>query len=253
MKFVRDRRPVIGHSGREPPRWVTVVIGATIGCVVLIFFFGQQEHGSWLRSAVPYADSNWFWVGLVVLPLAAIAGVAVLSYMIEMRQAASWTKTTGRVVRSEIETLRRQLGSEPEKVENVPAVEYEFTAGGRSVRGSRVSIADNPGGEHTEATLTRYPVGATVTVYYDPDDPRNCTLEREASKDLTAKGCLAAIAIFALFGGVIYALAAYGPAFVRAYFPKHGNAEFAVFATGFGLFAILFFFAFRRHTQQAAR
>src|SRR5687768_7521034 len=117
MKFVPNRKPVIGHSGREPPRWVTVAIGATIGCVVLILFFGQQEHGSWLRSTIPYGNSNLFWVLLVVLPLTTIAGVAVLSYKIEMRQAASWTKTMGRVVRSEIETRRHQFQGQPEKVE----------------------------------------------------------------------------------------------------------------------------------------
>lgn len=251
MKFVPDKKLVIGHSGNEPPRWVMVLVGGIIGCVVLVFMFDQQEPASWLRSSVPYADSNWFWVGLIVLPLVALGLVAVLRTVVETRQAASWTSTAGRVVRSEIESRRHQFQGEPEKVENVPAVEYEFEARGRTVRGRRISIGDDSGGENTEATLARYPVGAAVTVYYDPDDPKNSALERDGLKSVPVFGCLVALAMLALAVAGVYAMAAYGPDFVRAYFPKAGNAEFAVAMTGFGLLALLFFLGIRRMALQA--
>ena len=60
-----------------------------------------------------------------------------------------------------------------------PRVEYEFSVGGRTWRGDRISIGEDTGGANTEATLRRYPVGATVSVYYDPGNPANCVLVRD--------------------------------------------------------------------------
>jgi hypothetical protein len=172
--------------------------------------------------------------------------------MMELRKSASWTQTTGRIVRSEIEASRHRFAGEAEKVENVPAVEYEFTAGGRTVRGSRIGIGDDTGGANTEATLARYPVGAEVAVFYDPADPKDCVLERKGPEGVTLPGCLTALAVLALFGGAIYWLVAHGPDFVRAHFPNADNPQLAIFAACFGLAALLFFFGARRMSRQAA-
>jgi len=252
MKFVRDKRPVIGRSGEELSTGPTVVIVGILGCVALLYMFGQLEQGSTLRSHLPYGNSGWFWVGLVILLALAVALVAIGSTYWELRQAASWSQAPGRIVRSEMVAERQRSGGDAEKIVNAPAIEYEFEAGGRTIRGSRISIGDDSGGEYSEATLARYPKGATVTVFYDPDDPRNCVLERAAPKDLTLAGCLAALGLLALLCVSVYVLAAHGPAFVRSHFPKAGNAEFAVFTFGFGLAALLFFLGMRRIAQQAA-
>ena len=252
MKFVRDKRPVIGRSGKELSTGPTIGLVGILGCVGLLYMLGQFEPGSFLRSNLPYGNSGWFWVGLVILLALAVGLIAVVSTFWELRQASSWSQAAGRIMRSEMAAERQRSGGEGEKIVNAPAIEYEFEAGGRTIRGSRISIGDDSGGEYSEATLSKYPKGATVAVFYDPGDPGNCVLEREAPKDLTVAGCLAALGLLVLLCVGVYVLAAHGPAFVRANFPKAGNAEFAVFAFGFGLAALLFFLGMRRIAQQAS-
>ena len=143
----------------------------------------------------------------------------------------------------------------------MPAVKYEFKAGGRTVDGTRIGIGDE-GGLDIEATLKRYPAGAEVTVYYDPRDPTKCVLERDLTQDLkdshlskrdVLSGCVGGLAMLAALGIAIYGLAAYGPDFVRAHFPRlHSHAEMPVALVGFGLVTLMFFFAARRSAKQAA-
>lgn len=252
MKFVPDIRPLTGRGGNEPPTWAVVVMIGIVGVVILTFNLGQWEDGSYLRSVIPFADTSYFWVGLIALPMVALVVLAAASKMIDLRKASTWTQTTGRVVRSQMETRRHRFAGEAEKVENVPVVEYEFKAGGRTVRGSRIGIGDDAGGANTAATLARYPAGAEVAVFYDPADPRNCVLEREGPQGVTAAGCARAFLVLALFAGAVYWLIAYGPAFIEARFP-HAESGIVIFAGGFGLALLLFFIAARRTSKQAAK
>jgi hypothetical protein len=248
MKFVRGKRTLTGNSGGEPSTWAMVILVGVIGFVVLMFNFG-----TFLRPYIPYGNSDYFWIGLIFLPMAALLVVATASKLIDLRRSASWSQAYGRIVKSEIEARRHRFGDDAEKLENAPAVEYEFEAGGRKIRGSRIGIGDDSGGENTEATLARYPVGATVTVYYDPDDPRDCVLERKGPKGLSLRGCLVPLAVLALFGGAIYELVTRGPDFITANFPHASNPAFAIVAACFGLALLLLFIGMRRASQRAAR
>jgi hypothetical protein len=57
-------------------------------------------------------------------------------------------------------------------------VNYGYTVNGRSYTGRRISASDeyqkNRGS--AEDILDRYPVGATVTVFYDPENPATSLL-----------------------------------------------------------------------------
>ena len=228
----------------------------------VIGFVGLMYGMPFIAYAIfPFAHSDFFWIGLIFLPMVALLAVAIASKLIELRQAKSWLPATGRILSSGIETRRHQFEGEPETVKNVPAVKYEFTVGARTVDGTRIGIGDE-GGLDIEATLKRYPAGAEVTVYYDPRDPTKCVLERDFTQDLKdshlskrdlLSGCLGGIAMLAVLGLAIYGLAAYGPDFVRAHFPRlHSHAEMPVALVGFGLVMLMFFFAARRAAKQAA-
>jgi hypothetical protein len=259
-KFVADTRPLQGRSGREPPSWAMLLLIGVIGLVVLTFTLDNWTAGG-IRAHLPFGGGDAFWIGLIFVPMLALLLVAAGSKLIELRQAKSWVATTGRILSSGVETRRRHFQNEPEELKDVPAVKYEFKVGGRTIDGTRVSIGDE-GGLDMEAVLRRYPAGAEITVYYDPRDPTRCVLERDFTQDLkdhnltkrdVTSGCLRGIAMLAAIGVAIWGLAAYGPDFVRAHFPRlHSHAEMPVALFGFGLLMLMFFFGARRAAKAAA-
>ena len=251
IKFVRDtRRIVSGYSAKQSQTGTTIILVGIIAFCVIMFELGGW---GWMRSRIPYGNSDFFWVVAIVVGMIALFAVLGIAKWIEFRSAASWSQTTAKILRSEVRTERHRFGNDPETVKNVPFVEYQFTAGGSEVLGTRIPIDEGTGGENTGETLKRYPVGATVPVFYDAGDPRSCVLERTVRKPMPVGGCAAAIALLAGFLGAVYWLATSGPTFFRSIFPKSGNVEFAIFAMGFGLFVLLFFFAMRKSMKQADR
>jgi hypothetical protein len=268
-KFVpADRVTVRGNSG-EPPTWALVTVVATIGFVVLMFSIPGIAY-----AIFPFAGSDYFWIGLIFLPIVVLIAAAVVSKSVEFARAQSWTTTTGKIVRSELIVKRHRFPGEPEKIENAPAVEYEFTAGGRKYLGSRIGVGDDTGGANSAATLARYRMGADVTVYYDPNDPKNCVLERggpfahdndpppitaaaapsaatstPAKPARTATSTLTSLFCLAVVGAIIL-LIFNGTDYFTARFPK-GEAKVSVFAICFGLAGLLFFIGYRNQLKQA--
>jgi len=242
----------IGHTAPParsgPPPWALGVVVATIAFVVLAFLILQVIDNSWL-AALPFGDSDYFWVGLIALPFVVVLVVAVLAKMLEVRQAAAWSTTSGRIVKSATTAERQGFADGTTTVKTMPAVEYEFSVGGTKWRGNRISIGEDSGGANTEATLRRYPVGAVVKVHYDPGDPKKSVLERDIPEGV-GRGLLAIVAFVAVVVGVIYWLATAAPAFLRKQFP---DAEpVTIFAACFGLLVLLFFLASWRRARQAA-
>lgn len=64
-----------------------------------------------------------------------------------------------------------------------PVVTYRYQVGGESYLGTRIefSFARIYFTPEAQAVLERYPVGSEVTVYYDPADPAESTLEQRHS------------------------------------------------------------------------
>lgn len=246
-KFVPDTRPLAGRDRQgEPPAWAIVVMIGVIGCVGLLYSMPFVAY-----AIFPFAHSDYFWIGLIFLPMAALIVLAAASKGLDLGRARSWSQTTGRIVSSSIAQRSHQFQREPETIENYAAVTYEFTTpGGRTVRGSRIGIGDDNRNADAEPTLARYPAGATVTVYYDPNDPKNCVLERGGPKGITAKTYVSALLELAAAGGIVWWLIARGPAFIAARFPQ-ANEDVVVFAAGFGVLLCMMFYAHWRMAVQA--
>ncbi len=253
-KFVPDTRPLVGRAGDQPPLPAIVVMVAVIGLVGLTFGIERGFPGT-IRHHVPFGNSDFFWIGLIFLPMLALILVAIATKLIEMQRAKSWVETTGHIVRSQTAVRRHQFDGEAETIKTVPDVEYEFKVGARTVHGMRIGIGDEALAD-PEATLKRYPVGAHVSVYYDPRDPKNCVLERggpDIGKREAASGCVEGLALLAVLAGALWWLVNFGPDFVRAHFPHtHAEPPFVLAVTGFALLLLLFFIGARRRSKQAA-
>lgn len=134
----------------------------------------------------------------------AFVAVAILAVLVialaRARQdsvSARWPKATARILKSGVETRTRHFRNEPETTFDLPDVEYEFSVGGRTYRGARVRLDGENMEEDAHSVAARYPVGASVPVFYDPKDPSNCMLEHGSSRGV-AQGCVILLAIAAV-------------------------------------------------------
>jgi hypothetical protein len=194
-------------------------------------------------------------LGLMGMAIPCLISGLIVYRMERVRQAAHWPSTRARITRSELSADHRGRMDDVTTVVNVPAVEYEFTLGGRTIRGTRIGIGDTPGNDPgVETTLDRYPVGATVPVYYNPENPEDAVLERDPPLGATWMYAIAAavllagigaVAAFANLEAIFEALAAYFPQ--RAFLP--GMFFFALA----GSMMLLSLWAGRRQSAAAAR
>jgi hypothetical protein len=231
----------------EPPTWAVAIVIASFALVVIT---GYVLSSTSLGAALPFGDSEFFYVGLIFLPMAVLLVVAVIAKMLEVRRASGWSTAVGRIVKSSTAAEHRRSAGEGTTVKTMPAVEYEFSVGGRKVRGDRIGVGEDSGGANTEATLRRYTVGAAVTVYYDPANPKNCVLERGVPEGV-GKG-LAIIAAFVIgLVGVVYWLATGAPPLVERYYPR-ANVPVVIFAASMALLMLLFFIASWRLSRRAS-
>lgn len=128
-------------------------------------------------------------IGIVIFALfitvVTMIPVALIGWLIyrrfheasAMRQASqNWAETTGRVLKSRVEVSGGNIASVS------PHVVYEYTVAGMTYQGDQVRVGDNAVAVRTDSEayqiVDRYPVGAEVTVYYDPANPAMSALER---------------------------------------------------------------------------
>jgi len=246
------RAPDASSASPPPPAWA----GATIFGVMVAAGLAAFTHREWSRH-VPFAQSTGFWICLIAAPFVTMVAVALAVKLLEVRRAASWTTTAGRIVRSGTRADRSGGAGRASRVSTVPAVEYEFSVGGRTWRGNRIAIREDIGGANTAATVGRYPVGAVVSVHYDPANPANSVLERELPMGLggagMGKGLASLVAIVAALAAGGYWLATGAPAVVANLLPgARAHPGFVVVAVCFGLAVLLFFRASLKASRRAA-
>ena len=94
-----------------------------------------------------------------------------------LRDAArNWASTPGKVITSRVEVS----GGDHTTV--APHIVFQYNVYGRDYSGSQIKAGDMHMSSYNSRaaydTVDRYPVGATVTVYYDPENPQLSALER---------------------------------------------------------------------------
>jgi len=92
----------------------------------------------------------------------------------KVAQAASWPSTMGNVIMS---TLERRSSSEGGYT-YYPVVHYTYQVMGQTLQGHKIMPGPAIGGTGAEKVVARYPMGAQVMVYYNPENPSEALLER---------------------------------------------------------------------------
>jgi hypothetical protein len=202
-------------------------------------------------------DLPWFVYLILLGPLALLLGAAVYKTL-EVRAARGWPSTAGKVVVSNAEVREvKVIDGEREdgfrmEPRNFANVVYEYSVAGKKLRNNRVSLGEDRGDFELAETLAKYPVGTTVTVYYNPRHPDRAVLERDLPKGLW--GCLGigtAIVLAIVFGSAIglHKITDY----VATQIPASGNPAAAVAFAAFGTVVALFALALHRQASLAMR
>src|SRR5262249_29646109 len=117
-------------------------------------------------------DKNF--LGLLV---AITAGCFGIGFWIRRREATSrfWPQALGTIITSK--TIREYV--QTGRYQMRPVIEYEFSHNGQVLRSSHWRFGNYSVGRRAgaEAVTSRYPVGASVTVYVNQQDPAKSVLE----------------------------------------------------------------------------
>jgi hypothetical protein len=202
-------------------------------------------------------DLPWFVYLILLGPLALLLGVAVYKTL-QVRAARAWPSAPGKVViaGAEVRDVRvmdseRKGGFRTEQ-RNFANIVYEYPVAGKKLRHNRVGIGEDLGNFQVAETIAKYPVGATVTVYYNPLHPNEAVLERDLPKGLW--GCLGVgtvIVLAIVFGSAIGLHAI--TEFVTTKIPGQGNAAAAVAFGAFGTVMALFALVLHRQASLVRR
>lgn len=166
-------------------------------------------------------DMRWVLSLLVGLPMGLTA--AFLAYQAWSAQkrawaARNWPQTEGLIISAQVKSARVRVrrgsgGGYRMATRYKPQVIYRYLANGVTHESQRLYLGDTigySGPGPVEKTLTHYPLGTLVTVYYNPDNPAEATLSPKTGWATTISWLMSAF-LFLMTAMVIYAIISNGP------------------------------------------
>jgi hypothetical protein len=115
-------------------------------------------------------------IGFVLLILNAIFGGIIFFTQRKMAQVNQWPSTLGVVDASYLERRSSSEGGST----NYPVVQYSYQIKGQRYQSTKLAPGMEVGGTGAGKVVERYPAGAQVMVFYNPQNPSEAVLERKA-------------------------------------------------------------------------
>lgn len=141
---------------------------------------------------------SWSVVGLLLL--AAAVSLLFLWLLRKLRRllahCAHWVEVDGRVAGTRVVEI-----PDGEYSSLRPEIIFDYTFGGRTYRGDNMTIGPPKSymlEKSAERVIARYAPGARLSVWVDPDDPRQSVLERRAPFATVLIVCLAVLWVVTL-------------------------------------------------------
>jgi hypothetical protein len=116
--------------------------------------------------------------GIIVFVLFILNAIflAVIYFMRKkMAEVSQWPSTMGTVMMS---TIDRRSSSDG--YTDYPVVQYSYQIGGQAYQSTKLAPGPEMGGTGMEKVVERYPAGAQVMVFYNPQNPSDAVLEKKA-------------------------------------------------------------------------
>ena len=118
-------------------------------------------------------------VGIIVFVF-LVLNVIFLGIIFFMRKrmvaVSQWPSTMGAVNASYLERRSSSEGG----YTNYPVVQYSYQVSGQAYQGAKIAPGPEVGGTGAGKVVARYPAGAQVMVFYNPQNPSDAVLETKA-------------------------------------------------------------------------
>ena len=90
-----------------------------------------------------------------------------------------WDQSKGKIISSRIDRQSQTVHGGISSFAYIPVVEFEYSYGGQTLRSTRWRAGNFVNGQQLKAlsVIRRYPVGATVNVFVNPNNPEKAFLE----------------------------------------------------------------------------
>jgi hypothetical protein len=126
--------------------------------------------------------------GIFFLVGLALFLVGIRTYQ-KSNQASNWMTTTGRITTS---AVTNTMGSDRKYYARI---EYEYSVLGTTYVSNKINFSQRMGIDDTamgtaEEKVKKFRAGSAVTVYYDPQDPRQAVIEKGGDSGLLVLGGL---------------------------------------------------------------
>ena len=119
----------------------------------------------------------------------------------KVRASQDWPTVQGTVIQSWVRKRSSTDDDGSVSYSYYPEIHYQYQIVGIEYQGNKIAFGPKVGGNRprAEKIIEKYPTGANVTVYYQPDKPGNAVLERSIYKVSLVMGI-----VFVLAGIFIY-------------------------------------------------
>ena len=114
-------------------------------------------------------------IGFVFLILNVIFLAVIFFMRRRMATVSQWLSTMGTVVMSTIDRRSTSDG-----YTDYPVVQYSYQIGGQPYQSTKLAPGPEVGGTGARKVVAKYPAGAQMMVFYDPQNPSDAVLERKA-------------------------------------------------------------------------
>ena len=114
---------------------------------------------------------NYVW--LILSCSLVVALFFRLFYLIRAIQSSNWASIEGKIIESSIRRVKLR------SPKYLPKIIYEYSVEGISYTSNRLSFSEYMRFHRScQRVIDRYPTGKSITVYYDPKNPKNSVIQK---------------------------------------------------------------------------
>lgn len=124
-------------------------------------------------------------IGILLIIVGIVFAIMGGRILKNANASSAWPTVQGEVTKSKVEKKTERVkrdGVSRVQTTFSANVQYRYAVEGLTYSGGKVSFGDHGGSqEHARQVVSRYPVGKTVEVFYDPQKPEAAVLESGAA------------------------------------------------------------------------